>query len=398
MAEASSNAPSPRSAPPRGEVAAALPGWTASADRLLARAMRETKLLGVATPLDAPAERARLTEAFEAGRPTRPRWSYAPMREAHAVARALEGMASEVERDASPLGLAYATRARELALEASMAGAVGTASLGELARTRFTSPATIARRASELAEAWLQPSGAPGVDAGARASEASHAGDRAAEGCVSDADDPRSLVSRMREEIGRRRLPFNVIAQRSLLPLAATGERTIWVAADRVLSHEEVERTVLHEVLGHARPRALAARQELGLFAIGTAHGSDDQEGYALVLEERHGFLGHARRRELALRHRVVELMDRGAELVDAVLSLVRDHGVTPRRAVATAERAFRGGDGRTPGLGRERVYIASFAAVAARLAEDPEDERVLGAGQVALDALPWIASFYAGA
>ena len=391
MAEAPSRDPSPRSTPPRGDVAASLPTWMASADRLLARAMRETKLLGVATPLDAPAERARLTEAFEAGRPTRPRWSYAPMREAHAVARALEGMASEVERDASPLGLAYATRARELALEASMAGAVGTASLGQLARSRFTSPAAVAARASELAEAWLRSSEAP-------APAASLAGGQAGEGCVSDSDDPRSLVSRMREEIGRHRLPFNVIAQRSLLPLAATGERTIWVAADRVLSPEEVERTVLHEVLGHARPRALAARQRLGLFAIGTAHGSDDQEGYALVLEERHGFLGQARRRELALRHRVVELMDRGAELVDAVLSLVRDHGVTPRRAVATAERAFRGGDGTTPGLGRERVYLASFTAVAARLAADPEDERVLGAGQVALDALPWIRAFYAGA
>ena len=395
MAEAPSNAPSPGSAPPRGEVATSVPSWTASADRLLARAMRETKLLGVATPLDAPAERARLTEAFEAGRPTRPRWSYAPMREAHAVARALEGMASEVERDASPLGLAYATRARELALEASMAGAVGTASLGELARTRFTSPPAIAGRASELAEAWLQ---SRGLHARAQAAEAGHAPGQAAEECASDSDDPRSLVSRMREEIGRHRLPFNVIAQRSLLPLAATGERTIWVAADRLLSPEEVERTVLHEVLGHARPRALAARQRLGLFAIGTAHGSDDQEGYALVLEERHGFLGQARRRELALRHRVVELMDRGAELVDAVTALVRDHGVTPRRAVATAERAFRGGDGTTPGLGRERVYIASFTAVAARLAEAPEDERVLGAGQVALDALSWIAAFYARA
>ncbi len=351
------------------------PRWTVAADRLLLRAMRETKLLGVATPIDADVERERLARAFTSGQVAWPRWSYRPLEGAGALAGALEALARELEGETSPLGLAYAARARELAREAAMAGAVGTPALGGLARARFTSGPEAAAVASELSRAWLE--------------EPREAAPSPAPAEVSDSDAPGSLLSRMRQEIGRRRLPFSVVAQRSLLPLAATGERTIWIAAGRPVSHEDVERTVLHEIEGHARPRARAARRSLGLFAVGTARGSDDQEGFALVLEERHGFLRGARRRELALRHRVVEEMDAGASFVDVVAILMRDHGVTASRAVAVAERAFRGGDGRAPGLGRERVYLASFVRVSAHLAAQPDAERVLGSGQVALEALP---------
>jgi hypothetical protein len=67
---------------------------------------------------------------------------------------------------------------------------------------------------------------------------------------------------------------------------------------------------------------------------------------------------------------------------------LVRLHGLDPADAVLVAERAFRGGDGTRAGLGRERTYIESFVRVRARLEANPDDERVMAAGQVALDAV----------
>ncbi len=67
------------------------------------------------------------------------------------------------------------------------------------------------------------------------------------------------------------------------------------------------------------------------------------------------------------------------------VRTLVARDGATITGAVAAAERAFRGSAGERAGLGRERVYIAAYARVAAKVAEDPGAERVLTAGQVAV-------------
>src|SRR4051812_4583970 len=108
--------------------------WRDGVERLLARALGETKLLGVASPLNAEAERTRLVEALEGGNVEAPRWTYAPMHEADAVRRALDACAHRLEALGSELAKAYAARARELAIEAEMAGAVGTALVGELAR------------------------------------------------------------------------------------------------------------------------------------------------------------------------------------------------------------------------------------------------------------------------
>src|SRR5438067_2347576 len=80
--------------------------WLLPATRLLARAIRETKLLGVATPLGAEEERARLVAAIESGQPPAPRWTYAPMLEADALRRLLDDAASALVRIASPLSLA----------------------------------------------------------------------------------------------------------------------------------------------------------------------------------------------------------------------------------------------------------------------------------------------------
>lgn len=356
-----------------------LPPWLVRGERLLIEAVRSVRLLGSVVPRNAAQERQRLIEAFEAGTATSPRWSYA--RSDHsALRKALARAAQRLEADGHPVGMLYAERARELEIEAALASEAGTGVLGALARARFRSanPAK-AGEATILARKW--------INEGREATSSE-------ELIMSDDPGPGSLLTRMREEVGRLTLPFAVVVQPSLAALAATGERHILVAAGRPCTKEDVERTVMHEIEAHAIPRTRAAGARLAIFSIGTARGIDDQEGLALVLEERLNYLGVKRKRELAARHLAVEAMDGGARFYENVEALVKEHGLTVREAVLVAERAYRGGDGVTPGLGRERVYLEAFLRVREHLKKKPTDEGILTSGQISIEAIPTVAPF----
>jgi len=268
----------------------------------------------------------------------------------------------------------YSARIDELRLEAETAAAVGRPELGALAARRFHRPS---RAADLLAASWT--SDARDAD----------------EPIPTDASDPRSLLSRVREAIGAHRAPFAVRVVSSLGAFAATGERTVYVAAGRALGERASRRVALHEVLGHVLPRVRAAGLP-PIFALGTARGTDDQEGLALAYEERGGFLDAPRRAELARRHRAASSMRAGADFVEVVREL-RAGGALVRDAVSIAARVFRGSDGTFPGLGRESVYLTSFVRVRARLRADPDAERVLASGQVALDALDALRAQFGG-
>lgn len=344
----------------------------ASIEQLVVYAAREVQVLAALTPVQAYGERARLAVELHERRRASPRWTYAPV--AHDELRRALGAAERVlVRGAEPLQVLYLARLRELSIEAALCAAAGTSDVADLARERFAAhDSAIARAASDLCAAWLVEAATPLADAP----------------LASDDPDPRSLLSRMRDAVGKLRLPFAVVAQRSLAPLAATGERVILIAAGRLVHEEDAVRTVLHEVEGHARPRARSHNSPLPLLRAGTARGVDDQEGRALLLEDRAGMLGARRRRQLAARHRAVEGMLDGASFADVALMLIEAHGLDPADAVVVAERAFRGGDGTRPGLGRERVYLESFVRVRAHLGAHPEDEGVMAAGQVAIEAV----------
>lgn len=357
-----------------------LPPWLVRAERLLIEAVRSVRLLGSVVPRNAPQERARIMSALEAGQSVNPRWTYA--RTDHTLLRkALARAGHSLAAEPHPFAQLYAARARELEVEAALASEAGTAVLGALARARFRSLSPqAAGEATILARKWM-----------AEGHEALAAGDAGAgeELLPSDAPVPGSLLTRMREEVGRLGLPFAVVVQPSLSALAATGERHILIAAGRMTRHEDVERTVMHEIEAHAIPRTRAAQARLAIFQIGTARGIDDQEGLALVLEERGNFLSPRRKRELAARHLAVEAMDGGATFADALSALVKEHGLSVGDAVLVAERAFRGGDGTSPGLGRERIYLEAFLRVGDHLRKKPTDEGILTSGQVSLDSIP---------
>ncbi len=343
--------------------------------------MTRVGLLGAVAPREGEAERERLVAAFEAGPGAMPRWTYAPGDYA-SVRRRLSSLACELERTSArndALARLYAARARELELEARLASCVGTAEFGILARERFAAEAEGSETAKEHALRWIGERAAP------------HGGPVR----TSDGPEPESLVSRMREAIGRHRAPFAVEVRRDLSSLAATGERAVFVAAGRLVDDEDVRRTVTHEVEAHILPRVRAQRLSCTIFRIGTAGGTDDQEGLAVALEERHDFLGKRRKRELAARHIAALVMDDGASFVECVRVLEKDHAFSAREAVYVAERVYRGGDGVRPGLGRERVYLTSFARVRAYLAAHPEDELLLSSGQVAVNAIEALRMYF---
>src|SRR5262249_38297505 len=125
---------------------------------MLLRAPAETRLLGVATPVNAAEERSRLVAALEAGRAEMPRWEYAPRQSAPALRRALEDAARALAHVDAPLAGAYAARARELADEAELAESVGTPALAAKARARFAG----AEDARAIAEAWAHEEAAAG--------------------------------------------------------------------------------------------------------------------------------------------------------------------------------------------------------------------------------------------
>lgn len=344
-------------------------------DRALAELAPAVRLLAAVTPANARAESQRLRAAFAAGGEALPRWRYAVPPEPPLAG--LERLARLVRTCEGRLVGLYGERIAELILEARMIEAVGTPTFGGLARERFRVREADDPAADELAARWR--TAAPPDRGPLR---------------PTDGDDERCLVPRMRRELARHGLSFEVRVVADLASLAATGARAIYVASGRSVSDRVARRTVLHEVHGHAMPRARARGSPLRLLGAGTAGAHDQQEGLALLLEERGRLLDPSRRAELARRHGAVRAMQDGATFVDVARWLSHDCGATTDEAVAVAVRAFRGADGTRPGLGRERVYLPSFLRVRAHLAAHPDDEEILASGQVSLEAVPLLRGF----
>lgn len=372
----------PRAAAP--DVAAKagrLPPWEADVARLLTRAQREAAVVSRSTPKNLERELTSLEQDFRVGREREPRFAYEPASSVDLV-QTLARAATTLRAFAHPLAHLYADRADELALELRLCATIGTAAFRELARERFATSSTLIAAADELAAAWIAQS---------QSTEGAAGGVSSAEPRVRSCDlaDPRSLHCRLAAELGRRKWAVRIVVTDRIASLAATGDGVLLVAKGKMLTLRDIERTVLHELEGHAAPRERATGIALGLFRLGTARGTDDQEGRALWLEERAGHLDTLRRRELALRHRACRTVDAGATFVETSRALVTD-GAELEVALRIAARAHRGG-----GFGRERVYLPAYLATRAKLAREPDLDRVLGSGRVALDAAralePWL-------
>lgn len=351
-----------------------VPAWTVPASQALAQAGTRVRMISTTTPLNLRSELDRLVRLWERGDAAMPRFIYDLPPDHDALVRALSELASSLDQK-GPLGVVYASRARELADEAAICSSVGAPDFFEVARRRFPRRDVFDDEANVLAARWLE--------------EPPHSSEHALRVRSDDEAHPGSLLSRMRMEIGTRKIPFRVIVVRDLSALAATGEGIVQVVGGRSLTASDVERTVLHEMDGHVMPRCRASSQRLGIFTVGTRFGADDQEGRALWLERRAAMLDVNRRRELAARHVTARMLEAGADFVEAGRELMAK-GVAVPDALRIVSRVYRGS-----GLGREVVYLPALLRVSGLLSQDPTLDRVLGSGRVSVDAAevlrPWV-------
>ncbi len=326
---------------------------------------RHTALLSRCRPANFAQERARLLAAWCGGRELAPEFTYARATDLSILRHQLQRL--ELALSGQEWASLYAARIAELVLETRLVDAVGSAEFVNLSRQRFQTPFEQGA-ASLLAHQWVT---------------ALHDVRAEEEYAISDdASDPHSLISRIRVWVGRQRLPFRVEVSADLVSLAATGEDFIVVAQNRRLTKVDVERVAVHEVLGHALPRARARGEPEVLFVVGAAGGSDLQEGYAVYCEQVSGVLHAARRAELGLRHLAAVGVWQGAEFVET-MRILRALGAPLEVAMNVCMRVYRGG-----GLGREGTYLPAFCQVSRALRLAPELTQWLGAGRLSLSAI----------
>ncbi|HVR21422.1 MAG TPA: tyrosine/phenylalanine carboxypeptidase domain-containing protein, partial [Polyangiaceae bacterium] len=276
----------------------------------LARAEETIALVPRATPLEVHAEIHRLTSAAARGQRLRPRFRYAPRPELGGVRRSLEGVARETASYGRE-GALFARRAEELELEARLAERVGAPGFAELAAERFRAPhGALEASVAEFVDQALAR-GIPGPSAGAQLTASDDRGSMA------------SLLVRLVRGAAELALPLRVEVRPEQLAIAATGHGLVAIRPGVLLPAGVAARIALHELLGHALPRARSTHASSTLLRAGTAGCVECEEGRALLVEERAGYLDGPRRRELALRHLAALAVQRGADFDETVRELV---------------------------------------------------------------------------
>jgi hypothetical protein len=337
----------------------ALLARTRALDPLIRGVAARFPLLSACTPRNAAAEQVRLLEVWRRGEERAPSWQPPEIdRTLLASARsALDDVATSLVGRAGWLAV-YRERFVELSHELAAIDAAFGPRMGEAARARFAQPEVERREADLLADRF------------ATADDDDRDADTVA---TDDPGDPRSLLSRMRARLSELRLPVRVLVRARVGSLAAAGDGVVIIAEGQRATPREIERVVIHEVDGHVLPRERGRGGRFGIETLGSAGASEDEEGRALLLEERHGLLSGRRRRSLAARHRAAAMVEREASYVDVVRAL---RSIVPLdEALSIASRVMRGGHRRgsdvVSGLARERVYLPARERVARALAAE---------------------------
>jgi hypothetical protein len=332
-------------------------------ERLLSEAERTVALIDRCRPLNTRAELARLEAGWTASSPVAPNFRYPPIPDLAETRRALDDVVVRGAR-LGPLGGLYAARAEELGREAAVLEALGTPSFADRAASRYPVDVSAAGIAADACAArWA-------------AIEPEEEDDRV---LAEDERDPRSLLRVLGRLIGSLKIGARVALVPDLASAAAAGDGVVLVRPGVSHTESAARRIALHEVIGHVLPRIVARAELLGLFRVGSASGSDDEEGRALLLEERQELLSNSRRRELGVRHLGALAVRKGADWVELV-RLVLHCGFAIRDALRLAARIARGG-----GLAREIVYLPGFFRVRTALIAEPALEAYLSRGRVSV-------------
>jgi hypothetical protein len=333
-----------------------LPGEDAldRAALILSELERQVRLIGRAAPADVAAESARFAREFAQGRKVRLAAVAGTRTELGEARRSLMKVGT-LTAPLGPLGMLHAGRAAELELEARLVEALGTRELAPLAAERFPAPPAPGQLASN---AFVGEALALSVPA----APTRHLSD--------DGDDPASLISQLRRRARELGLPLRIEVRRDQVAAAATGHGVVRLRPGLSLSRGTSARIAVHELFAHALPRAASLRAPWVLARVGTRGATDDEEGRAILIEERAGLFDAERRRSLALRHRAALGVRSGATPNDTIADLVA-LGEPLDAASDLAVRVHRGG-----GLGRELVYLPRYFALRHAFSSEPALER----------------------
>ncbi|MFO0659577.1 MAG: DUF1704 domain-containing protein [Polyangiaceae bacterium] len=297
---------------------------------------REVRLLAAVTPTNWQQQLELLLLRASRGQIARPSFSYSRTPSMRSELLRLDSIRTRAEK-LGDMGSTIAEAAAEKHLECRLIDAVNTLSFTSLAALRYTSLAEHDEQALEWATEL-----APG-----------EVESQPETFITGDINTPQSLLNVVRMSLEKRGLPIRVEVRPDLVPLAATGDGVVYITSSRRISYRDARRTALHEIDGHVLP--LLHRKALRLDGFRRAGEADREEGLALRIEERAGFLDQRRKHELALRHLAACLAHERVEFTDIVGHL-REHGAPLSSCVLIAARAVRGG-----GLGRERVYLPAY-------------------------------------
>lgn len=334
-------------------------------------------LLSAVTPKNLAEEQARLLSAWRRGEEISPRWEPPELdrRMLTSARRVLDEVLGSLHKEQGWLAV-YRERFVELALDLTIIESAFGPGLAEAADARFAESEEDRAEADRFADA---------------APDAIEADPEAI--ATDDPSDPRSLLSRMRARLSELRLPVRVLVRERVGSLAAAGDGVVIVAANRRATEREIARVVVHEIDGHVLPRERGRRGRFGIETLGSAGASEDEEGRALLLEERHGLLGARRVRSLVARHRASRMVEAGATWVEVARAL---SAMMPlEEALSVTTRVMRGGRTRggdvVSGLARERVYLSARARVTRAVAASPDLLDRLGTRRLSLAATSMI-------
>ncbi len=343
-------------------------------DRALLRVASLARPVPSLTPENAASERARLVQCLRMGEHPAPGYTFARQRvdpDAYRFMDAARELAA-----CSPVGHLYLERLAELELELAILDAWGDAKrVRPLSARRYGRGDELVqasdgmRPLSEVARRLLATLPIPEHERGVLKPK-------------SDDDDEPTVAAWIERASLALGLDVNVRVEPRLSSLAATGERTVFLA-ERMFSVHEARRLVAHEVFGHLVVAANARAQPLRLLQVGLSGSFADQEGLALYLEELFGLMNAERLRTLSARVVATEWLHQGASFGDVATLLFREHGFSAEASIMLSERTFRGG-----GVARDSGYLAGYLRVRNAIQEGASLDE-LRRGRVAVQHLP---------
>lgn len=323
-------------------------------DELL-RVEEDLSLVRRLSPLNYERERLLLEENLRRGKYRDPDFVYPSvdtlclLRSEDSLSRARDSLLGAVP---SLLGTLLLGRIAELTLEAEMVKSVGTERVRTLSAQRYPFSSEELSEAGKLSEHWLAFSEA-----------------------ASEPAQEVQLSSYLRARCLELGIEAKVV-ESSLSAVCGVGGTTVYVRRGAAVSEGEARRIFVHEIEGHLLPR-LRAESLPAPYRIGTEGCLEDEEGRAILLEERAGTLGPERSRALAVRHQVAVSVLEGAEEATAERLARR---VSAELLSECLCRALRGG-----GLCRERVYLPGYVRVKRALEEAPEIETLMSVGRISV-------------